>query len=117
MAEEWQDKLDVVLGGIANLDEGLRSMPPESGRQTSRRLLEANRTVWKIHNRLESEYVLHLYDVAGLLKAVADIGRIGISEMLVQLADNDVIRVNEGKLIAYAKAEGIKTGDYLPKEK
>ncbi len=117
MAEAWKDALDVVLGGIATLDDSLMTMPPESGRQTSHRLKEANRTVWRIFNRLESDYVLHLYDVAGLLRAIADAGHIGISEMLVQLADNGVIRVNESKLIAYAQAEGIHTDDFLPKEK
>ena len=117
MAEEWQEALDVVLGGIANLDERLMSMPPESGRQTSHRLKEANRTVWRIFNRLESDYVLHLYDVAGLLRAIVEKGHLGISELIVQLADNGVIRVNESKLIAYAQAEGIHTDDFLPKEK
>ncbi len=117
MAAEWQDDLDAVLGSVERLDKSLKGLPRADAGRIAGRLRGANSRLWRYINELEAHHVEHLYDIHGLVRAMAErTDPFDIAELWITLNQRGAIKMNPKAIIEQARKAGVNPDDYREEE-
>ncbi len=109
------DPFDRLRAAVEELE--VSAVRPAAAKETSKTLDTIAKRLWKISKSLEDLHRLRIYDVGGIVRAVADLEGRTVGDVLTEIAEAEAFRFNDKLLVAYAQSRGVDPSEYLVAER